>query len=653
VAVDALEVRDRRIALVAAALCGLPLLPQLPPLLAVLFVAASIVGALLAKRPPALLRLVLTVAFAGLVLGSFRFAIGRDTGVAGLLAMLSLKPMEVFSRRDARSLLGFALFAPFAAFLQDQGVLTALLAIPALLSVLVAWAALVPGFERRPLLTQVRQAGFTTAVALPLALAGFWLFPRLGTPMWGLPDNAMKKLGLGDRMTPNDWLDILVDDTPALRVQFPDGAPAPEDMYWRGPVLSDYDGEAWSRDPLLDRLAAPEVRVAGATIRYDVTLEPTDRRELLLLDRPISAPAGSRFDGGLVAMADAPVEELLGYRGLSAPRAALGSTLDGFARREYLRLPPGRNPRLRALARDWAAQAPEPRALARRFLAWVQRDFKYSISVPPLGLHANDEFLFDTRTGFCEHFSSSFAEFMRAAGVPARVVTGYAGGKYNDIGDYWVVYRKDAHAWTEIWVEGTGWVRVDPTAAVAPENILDTIGDLGQQQDPGFAATFLAPALDTGDYLRKLWNDVVIGFNAARQKRLLRPFGLEEAEDADLVAAFAAGALLALAFTLWLLLRQHRDTSDPMVLAWRRFARHLGNATGLVRAPHEPPLAYAERIARALPNAADGVLALSRGYVGWRYGGRALPPGERASLARRLREYRLPRRTPARQESRP
>ena len=590
------------------------------------------------------LRLVLALAFAGLVLGAFGFAIGRDTGIAGLLAMLSLKPMEVFSRRDARSLLGFALFAPFAAFLQDQGVLTTLLAVPALLAVLVAWSELVPGAEPRTVRLQVKQALFAAAVAMPLALAGFWLFPRLGTPLWGLPDNAQRKLGLGDRMTPNEWLDVLVDDSPALRAHFPDGAPPRAQMYWRGPVLSTYDGEAWSRDPTLELLPVPAVRPVGAIVRYEVTMEPTDRRELLLLDLPLGAPPGSALNADRVVVADDPVETLVSYTGRSAPRAVYGTVLGDRARRANLQLPRDRNPRTRALAQEWVAQTPDPLLLTRRFQRWVQRDFQYSISVPPLGRNATDEFLFDTRIGFCQHFSSAFAEFMRSAGVPARVVTGYAGGHYNDIGDYWVIYRKDAHAWAEVWVDGRGWLRVDPTAAVSPENILDTVDDLRLRQQEGFAAEYLAPALDAGDYLRKLWNDVVIGFDAARQKSLLKPFGLEEADAGHLVLAFAAGALLALAFTLWLLLRQHRDESDPLVLAWRRFARHLGNATGLVRAAHEPPLTYAARIAQAVPRASGEVLALSRRYVGWRYGGRDLPPADRTELVRQLRQFRLPRR---------
>jgi transglutaminase-like putative cysteine protease len=640
---DPLDIGRRRAVLVAAAACALPLLPHVPPLLALLFVVTGGIGAALRHRPPALLRLVLTLAFAGLVLLAFRFAIGRDTGVAGLMAMLALKPMEVFSRRDARSLLGFALFAPFAAFLQDQGVITALLAVPAVLGVLMAWGELVPGAQPRPFRAQLRQAGFAAMVAMPLALAGFWLFPRLGTPLWGLPDNAQKKMGLGDRMTPNEWLDVLVDDTPALRATFPYGAPPQEQMYWRGPVLSDYDGEAWSRNPFLERLPLPPAQGATTAIRYEVTLEPTDRHELVLLDLPIAAPAGSTLNGDRVAIAEQSVQTLLSYTGTSSTTARFGAVLDARARQGNLKLPPGRNPRTRELARQWSGQTPDAATLTRRFLAMVKRDFSYSISVPPLGINATDEFLFDTRTGFCQHFSSAYAEFMRAAGIPARVVTGYAGGRRNDIGDYWVVYRKDAHAWAEVWVEGQGWRRVDPTAAVAPENILDTVEDRQLAQQEGFASQFLSPALDAGDYLRKTWNDLVLGFNAARQKSLLRPIGLKEADAGQLVVAFAIGALLALALTLWLLLRQHRDEAEPMVLAWRRFARHLGGRTGLARAPNEPPLTYAARIAQAVPAAAAPVLALSHRYVAWRYGGRDLAPAERDQLARRLREYRLPR----------
>jgi transglutaminase-like putative cysteine protease len=638
----------RRICLAAAGACALPLLLRIPPWLAALFVAAGVIGALLQKKPPALLRLVLTLAFGGLVLGAYNFGIGRDTGSAGLLAMLALKPMETFATRDARSLLEFSLFAPFAAFLQDQGVLTMALAAPALLGTLMAWAALLrPGqpVEGRRLL---RQAGFAVGIAVPLALAGFWLFPRLGAPLWGLPENASKRVGLGDRMTPNEWLDVLVDDSPAMRATFPRGAPPRAQLYWRGPVLSTFDGEAWTRNVWLGRMQAPRIEAVGVPIPYELTMEPTEKRDLVQLDIPVGSPAGSQLNADLTAISEQPVNNVTRFSGVATPRARYRDPLGARARDANLALPP-RNSRTAERAREWVAQTPDPMLLTERFLQWIRADFEYTLSAPPVGINAVDDFLFDTRAGFCQHFSSAYVVFMRSAGIPARVVTGYAGGYYNEVGEYWIVYRKDAHAWAEVWVEGRGWVRVDPTAAVAPENVLDTVDDLRLQQDAGFASEFLTPMLDATDLLRKTWNDLVVGFNAARQRNLLSPLGIEDADPAELVLAFAVGAALALAFTLWLLLRQHRDGSDPLVLAWRRFARRLGSATGLERAVHEPPLAYSQRIGEAVPDAADALLMLSRRYVDWRYGGADLPPPDRAALARELRDYRLPARRPTRQ----
>ena len=643
---ESLDPGLRRICIAAAGACVLPLLLRIPPWLAVVFVITGVIGALLSRKPPALLRLVLTLAFGGMVFTAYEFGVGRDTGSAGLLAMLALKPMETFATRDARSLLGFALFAPFAAFLQDQGVVTMVLAVPAMLAVIMAWSALLQpgmGFSGLRLL---RQAGFAVAVALPLALAGFWLFPRLGAPLWGLPENASKRMGLGDRMTPNEWLDVLVDDSPALRVTFPRGAPPRYQLYWRGPVLSDFDGQAWTRNVWLERLPVPTIEAQGVPIPYELTMEPTERRDLVQLDVPIGAPPNARLNADLIAISDDAVNNVISYSGRAAPRARYHGPLGVRSRQANLALPQ-LNPRTRERAKEWVAQTPDPLVLTERFLQWVRADFQYTLSAPPVGINAVDEFLFDTRAGFCQHFSSAYVTFMRSAGIPARVVTGYAGGYHNKVGDYWVVYRKDAHAWAEVWVEGQGWVRIDPTAAVAPDNVLDTVDDLQFQQDAGFTAEFLTPVLDLGDMLRKSWNDLVLGFNAARQRTLLKPFGLDEADPGELVLAFAGGAAIALGLTLWLLLRQHRDESDPLVLAWRRFSRRLGSATGLERALHEPPLAYAQRIGEAVPDAADGLLALSHRYVDWRYGGRALPPPDRAELARHLRDYRLPsRRTP-------
>jgi transglutaminase-like putative cysteine protease len=642
---EALTRSTRRWCLLAALACAMPLLLLVPGWLAAVLLMAGVL-AWFSERPwPAWLRLLLTVAIGGLVLAAYGFRIGRDTSCAGLMAMLMLKPFETHGRRDAYSLLGFSLFAPFAAFLQDQGPISLGLALPAVALSLLAWSMLVPG--RQPsLMPALRQAGAALLLAVPVALAGFWLFPRLGTPLWGLPENSVSRAGLGDRMTPNEWLDALVDDSAAFRARFIGVTPPRTQMYWRGPVLTNFDGEAWTRDLGAGNEVAPTVKALGQVLHYEVMMEPTERRDLVVLDLPLSPPGESQLNGELTAVVSEPVNNLVRYLGQSAPAARFDAPLKPWQRRNYLALPPGRDPRTLALARQWAAETPDPLTLTQRFMSLIERDFKYSISAPPVGYNATDEFLFQTKTGFCQHFSSAYAVFMRAAGVPTRVVTGYVGGHYNAIGSYWLLKGKDAHAWDEIWLPDRGWVRVDPTAAIAPENILDTLDDLQARQRAGLAGAadgVLGPMFDGGDFLRRQWNQLVLGFNAARQQGLLRPLGIEQAEAWQLVTAFGIGAGLALALTLWFLLRQHRDRSHPLVRAWREYGRRLARA-GLGREPSEPPLDFARRLAKARPEVSAVVLGFSQSYSDWRYAGRVLTDEEQTRLIRGLRSFRMPRR---------
>jgi transglutaminase-like putative cysteine protease len=639
--VDPLAPSLRRWCLLAAGASAFPLWLQIPGWLATVLAATALLGVFVQRQLPVALRFLLTLMLGGLVLAAYNFGVGRDTGCAGLLAMLVLKPFETFSTRDARSLLGFSLFAPFAAFLQDQGPLVWSLCVPAVLLNTMAMSMLTPGAARPTAGWQFRQAGFTALLALPLALAGFWLFPRLGAPLWGLPENATTRMGLGDRMTPNEWLDVLVDDSPALRARFLGETPPREQMYWRGPTLTDFDGQAWVRNRAIEQQPPPALQELTGRIRYEVTLEPTERSDLVTLDLPVTAPPNSVLDGDLTAVTAAPVNNLIRYVGISAPKMRFLEPLGSWSRRSALQLPPGLNPRTRALAVKWRNETPDPQQLTIRFLQWIRRDFSYTISAPPVGINATDDFLFETHLGFCQHFSSAYAVFMRAAGFPARVVTGYAGGHYNRIGGYWLVYRKDAHAWAEIWIDGRGWVRVDPTAAVAPDKILDTVDDLQAKQGlAGFAGGVLSPMFETGDFLRNAWNQLVLEFDAVRQKSLLRPLGIKEAENWQLVLAFSIGAVFALALTLWLLLREHRDDSEPLVRAWRRFVRELAS-TGHAKLSHEPPLQYLHRLSELRPDLAPAFFPIGRDYTEWRYAGLELAEGDKAGLARRLKRFRI------------
>ena len=622
-AVTRLDAGSRLWTLASACLALLPLLLQLPSTLAIgIGVAAALTIALSWRKPlPALLRVLLALAVLVAVFSQMGLRFGRDTGCALLAAMIAIKPSETSTLRDARSLIGFALFAPFAAFLLDQGPMTMGLGLLAVLCALIALQRLadVEGHALSSAASPLRTLGTVgklMVIGLPLALAAFWLFPRLGSPLWGVPERAVARPGLSDNMTPGEWLDLMSDDSPALRVQFFGPKPSMQEMYWRGPVLWDFDGRSWTQPAWMRGIPPAPVTPGTVTWDYQIEFEPTDRRQLVALDLPNAAPEGAAmsFDFGLYA--NRPLSSLTRWRLQSSPPVVFEPELQSTMRQRALELPGGYNPRTLALATQWRQEAGnDDAAIVQRSLDYITRDFGYTLDTPLPGRHAVDEFLFDQKKGYCEHFSSAFVVLMRAAGIPSRVVTGYVGGTRNVFGDYWIVRQMDAHAWAEVWLPERGWVRVDPTAAVAPERIYDTLEDrLGAGAG---ALGGLASLGDLSDWMRRGWNDLVLGFDANRQQRLLQPFGIDRLEGRRLGLLFGLFGLLTLAAMGWLLARGERER-DPLLRAWHRLGLRYARL-GLAREPHEPALDWAERVVRARPQSAIVLVPLSRRFADSRY----------------------------------
>ncbi|GAB3513841.1 transglutaminase TgpA family protein [Pseudoxanthomonas daejeonensis] len=610
-------------ALAAAAFALLPLLLNLPSSLGLGFGLTAPVMALLAWRKPlpAWLRAVLALAMILAVLAVLGTRPGRDTGCALLAAMLAIKPSELRTLRDARSLVGFALFAPFAAFLLDQGPLVMLLAVAAFLAGLLTLqrlADLEAGIAPPTLKQRLTTTGRLVAIGLPLALVAFWLFPRLGTPLWGVPERALARPGLSDSMSPGGWLDLMADDTPAMRAQFHGATPRVDQMYWRGPVLLDYDGRTWTRSRWLEALPPPPVQSGPVRWSYDLEVEATDRRDLPALDLVTDIPQDAHLSHGFSLVTARPLSVAARWQLQSAPPATFDVQLRPTVRQHALALPPDHDPRTRALGRQWRQEAGDnDQAIIDRALDWIRADFIYTLDTGLPGRNAVDEFLFDTRRGFCEHFSSAFTVLMRSAGIPARVVTGYTGGYRNPFGDYWIVRRMDAHAWVEVWLDGRGWVRVDPTAAVAPERIYDTLEQRAANAGGGMEMLGVSSFGDLADWMRRGWNDLVLGFDATRQQALLSPLGLGKLQPSQLLALFIAFAAFALAGMVWLLARGERER-DPLLRAWHRLGRRYARI-GLGRPAHEPALAWATRVAAAHPRSGQALLALSHRFAATRY----------------------------------
>lgn len=576
-------------------------------------------------------------------IGSVRM-FGRDAGSALLAVMLGMKLLETETLRDGRSAVVFGLFAVMAAFLQDQGPSTLVLALIAGLISIATLSRLTAieypdGAQRvadddvRMARVRLRGAGRMLAYSLPLALVGFFLFPRLAQPLWGLPQNTEAgRSGLSEDMSPGDISSLFVDDSPVLRVSFDEAIPPAPQRYFRGPVLHDFDGRRWTRGYLANNHPA-ELVALGPRLSYSVEQEPTDRRYLFALEQPDQPPRTVALDYGRALLVEKPLSKLTRTRFESVLNYRLEPTLPRTLQRWLTSLPEGFNPRTLALARQWQEEHGTPEGVIREALEWFNAEFTYTLEPPLLGRDSVDDFLFETRRGYCEHFSSAFTVLMRAAGYPARVVTGYQGGVVNPLGDYLVVRQSDAHAWAEVWMEGRGWVRVDPTNAVAPERIES--GSQSLRPESAWREAGI-PLRDAIDWLRRGWNDWVLGYGAAQQQQLLRPFGVDKADWRDLGVALIAAAGLALALTVALLLRRTGDGEHPVDRAWRRLRTRLRKA-GYPLEPDSPP----RRIANML-EAQPELSKLCQRYSDWAFG-RPTQRESDADLLAALRRARVRR----------
>lgn len=591
-------------------------------------------------KAPAWLKLPLVALLATAIVASYGTVFGRGPGAALAVGLLVLKLLETETPRDARVGIAFACFALMAALLFDQSLPATIGVALGLLPVMAALRSLEPAQSTTSLPRQLLPGLTLLAVSLPLTLFAFAVVPRLSSPLWGAPQADHARTGLSSEMSPGSMTELLVDDSPAMRVSF-EGTPPPRDrLYFRAFVMWRYDGVSWeaSGAPYPD----PEPLQAQDSVGYTVTLLPTGRRVLPALDVPSQAPSGARLRSERVLVHDKPVDDTLRYRVNSSLHYRLGADPDRY-RGLSLQLPRGFNPRTVALGREWRERFHGDTAAIVRAALDLFHDggFRYTLAPAPLGRDAMDDFLFDTREGFCEHYSSAFTVLMRAAGVPARVVTGYQGGFWNKLGDYLLIRQSDAHAWSEVWMAGRGWVRVDPTAAVRPERVSLGAAASGDQGRAWYQDAWLQGLRNRWDIVNRWWDQGVVGFDALRQRGLLQPFGVPETDTQMLGWLLVAGAMLFAGLGLaWAMARRTR--MDPALAALRELERKLGKA-GVTRRRGEGPQHYLRRAARALPASRPLLSALMEQYLQLRYA-EDVPAHESLRAFRRaVRDFRTPR----------
>jgi protein-glutamine gamma-glutamyltransferase len=560
---------------------------------------------------------------------------GLVAGTALLSVTAGLKLLETKTQRDIYIITLIIYFVSLAALLEGDSfwLLAYLIGVcwlttATLLRVTSSGPA--PGWRR-----SLRYGGRVLAQALPMALVFWLLFPRLASPLWQIPnDSKTAASGLSDSMSPGDITQLALSDEVAFRVRFDSVAPPAPERYWRGPVLDYFDGHTWTRSAS-GFGGAPPQQPLGVAYHYTVMMEPHQHRWLFMLDWPSSwnqPRAGLSNDYTL--MQPEPLSRPVDVVGTSYTRVQYSEPLRAGTRARDLRQPRDRNPRTQQLARELRSAHPDDMELVDAVLAMFrQQPFYYTLNPPKLSDNSVDEFLFDTKRGFCGHYASAFAALMRAAGIPARVVTGYQGGTLNPYGDYWILRQSDAHAWTEVWIDGRGWMRIDPTAAIAPGRVEHGLADAVSAEDPLVSrwqrnTPWFAGARLRLDLLREIWRERILDFNQDSQRRLLELLRIPEPDGQKLVMVLGAAMALALAWLTWQI---HRGLAPPSKdVAARTYARLCAKlaAAGIARKVHEGAEAYAMRVAQLRPDLAGTVTALCRHYSSLRYAA----PSERITL---------------------
>ena len=571
---------------------------------------------------------------AGLAL-SYSSLLGLEPMVSMLLAGFGLKLLEMHHKRDAVVLVYLSFFAAAVDCVFTQGIFDFVLV---LLTFVIAATALVS-------INQSKARGFSMgasaialkilAAALPLMLVLFLVVPRLGA-FWSIPGpKNQARTGVSSTMSPGGFSSLVGSAKLAFRVSFEGEVPARELLYWRGLVYSEFDGREWKQSsffgpdqPMLDRYEDPYIVRLGEPVRYTITMEPSYRNWLFALSTPVTSERGVRRmrDSRLVSADDISLRTHFEVNSWLDHRLEPDG-LHPYRERLERGVPPGFNPETVRLAREWARETPDAETLIDRVLQLFNDSFVYTLEPPLLGEHTVDEFLWETRRGFCEHFASSFVFFMRAAGHPARVIGGYLGGEVHPTENFVTVRQYDAHAWAEVWIEGRGWVQVDPTAAVAPERVemslADLFGDEGFLADSPFS---LMRYRDFGlvnwiilqqDYLDYIWATWVLGYD--RQQAELLASLLGKVSAMRLGFLFLLAALVAfLPYLILQLVNRRRNRPDPRDALILRFCQKMARS-GLPRRTGEGILDFANRVAAERPEVGAEARAIADAYARLRY----------------------------------
>ncbi|MDM8536092.1 DUF3488 and transglutaminase-like domain-containing protein [Desulfobacterales bacterium HSG17] len=580
------------------------------------------------NRPGRVILTLLTLGSFTALLITFRRSLGSDTYLAVLSVMAALKPLEIKSHRDriVTIFLGYFVIIANLFYSEDDSLLIIIYMVT---SVLAVTAALIHiNHPQGTLKSKFRMAGIFILQAIPVMLILFFLFPRIQGNIWGFASRFSGVSGFSDRMSPGSVSGLVENNAIAFRVRFEKNVPPPSSLYWRGIVFMIFDGKNWRRASLKPEMNA--LLKKEALVNYAITLEPHKKKWLFALDMPGSVPQTTELLNDHTLYSKQRIKNRIVYQLTSFLDYNTGAIAPWG--KIALQMPSSGNPKARELAAQWRKRANSPEEIAAMAMDYfADNDFYYTLQPPLLGRDPIDDFLFNSRQGYCEHYASAFTFLMRAAKIPARVVGGYLGGEQNPYGDYMIVRQSDAHAWSEIWIKSRGWVRMDPTLAVSPERVergvrqalsAEDLSRLGSFTNLGALTDMLRSVQFGWDAVNAYWTLWFVSYEFENQQELFFRLGIAPGSwTAALKAILLAMVLIAFFITLFIfaLYSSSEDKKDPVKKVYDNFCKKMTKA-GIPREPDQGPVTFAETIIELRQDLKVQVSEITDIYIHLRYG---------------------------------
>ncbi|GGI81606.1 transglutaminase family protein [Legionella impletisoli] len=502
-----------------------------------------------------------------------------------LVTFFWLKLIELHRKRDLRAIILISFYVIFTALITHTNLwifFYVIIAVLANLSLLLKMQ-----LPSAPLVRLSRKSLILLVTAIPVSILMFFVFPRIATPMWLINLPPMGQTAFHENMNPGSIASLQTDDRTAMRITFNDQDKAGVTIYWNGLALSHYDGITWSEPNKKAFVYLPlELLSTKEEADYEILLEAHEKRWLFYMEEPIAGWPKLKYSSntGLTLLDFKPINQRFAYAVTSRPR--LYYPLNRLLLEQNLQLPRNSSPKLK----DWAAQQMilanhNPLQLTQQILKYIkEKPFWYTLQPKPIGqdTYQLDRFWFDTREGYCEHYSSALAFIYRAAGIPARVILGYYGGEWNPVGKYLNVRQKDAHAWVEYWQNNIGWIRVDPTAAIPPHRIDPTIIE---EQEPNQAfymdweryqleLPWLSRMKIMYESFKFFWERWLLFYNQERQQELIQSFGFGPWNLGFLIQIWISIVLVFLFFG-WAWFHWQSKRIDPLIREYQRLRQEF------------------------------------------------------------------------------